>query len=393
LLSSESIHEELQTSSTPALGRSLSNDSKQVIEIPYGAYVDKILLGPKAKYKMTYNIDSYGYRSIDIVDVNGVSVSPDKAKIIINPKTNYPRLLFKDPDYNEWVEPESFYSYTENVFYEENMNIYQTPEGVTIEAFNAPVWHGVPCIGIKFKTAHESVIFSGDTVHNIALWKQLYQEKTPQRISMLQREFDAKKVIFGDINDYIERVWSEQRYRDALNAFDGAALFHDLWDSHSVVHTDYDKLDNTLLKKEDVIFVQSPYEMTSEWALAHTNKVFLIKDNRFYELVDNQPCPLNADIYHKEKGKLFVGYKNDKGRYHVYQSKGLIKLTKDSEIASQAPLYRVDLYEDIDGHYFPKLEDERSLYFKRLDNKVEKITFTENGSVGEIVNNCRNELW
>lgn len=43
---------------------------------------------------------------------------------------------------------------------------------ITIEAKNAPVWHGVPCTGLKIKDGGDTLIFSLDTVHDKMLWKQ-----------------------------------------------------------------------------------------------------------------------------------------------------------------------------------------------------------------------------
>ena len=53
-------------------------------------------------------------------------------------------MLFKDPDYKEWVEPESFYPFSSTVFYEEEQNVYRDKEGFTVQAIKAAVWHGSP---------------------------------------------------------------------------------------------------------------------------------------------------------------------------------------------------------------------------------------------------------
>jgi len=58
------------------------------------------------------------------------------------------------------------------------------------------------------------------------------------------------------------------------------------------------------------------------------------------------------------------------------------------------PLYRVDMYEDIAGEYFPKLDcdDHDTVYFKRKDGKVEILTFTKEGSRGKVVGNHRGRI-
>jgi hypothetical protein len=56
------------------------------------------------------------------------------------------------------------------------------------------------------------------------------------------------------------------------------------------------------------------------------------------------------------------------------------------------PLYKVDLYEDISGKYFPKLEEEDALHLKRKDGCVELIKFSEDGSEGRVVEDHRDRL-
>jgi len=227
-LTSEVINEELLKGSGAALDRSLSHDSKSIVDIAYEDYINHQLIGPGAKYKIITRNEGNGRSYFSVSDSNGNPMPPDRAKIIISSKTGRPRLLFKDPHYNEWIEPESFYPFSSEVFYERDKNIFRDPEGFTIEAINAPVWHGIPAIGLKFQTDTESLIFSSDTVHDTELWKQLYSEKRPQRSSLTKKEFDAAPVIYGDINDYIERTWSKERFQDAVNAFKDAVVIHDI---------------------------------------------------------------------------------------------------------------------------------------------------------------------
>lgn len=310
LLTSEGINEELLRGSGPAIDRSLSHDSKSIVDISYEDYINHQLIGPEAKYKIITRNEGNGRSCLSVSDRNGNPVTPDRAKIIISSKTGRARLLFKDPDYKEWVEPESFYPFSSEVFYEQDKNIFRDPEGFTIEAINAPVWHGVTGIGLKFKTDAESLIFSSDTVHDLELWKQLYSEKRPQRYSLTKKEFDAASVIYGDINDYIERTWSKERFQDAVNAFNDAVVIHDIAVRNSVVHTDYRKLKYTALQKDKTILTHSPDTMTSHWVLSETEKCFKVKRNVFFEVVGDVLYPCNADIYHKEAGKYYVGYKN-----------------------------------------------------------------------------------
>ena len=49
------------------------------------------------------------------------------------------------------------------------------------------------------------------------------------------------------------------------------------------------------------------------------------------------------------------------------------------------PLYNVDLYEDVSGKYFKRLEGEDSAYVERANGRVELVKYTEDGSSGKII--------
>ncbi len=389
LLASEDVNSELFTMAQPALDRTLSDDSLTVIDVPYEKYVDYTMLGPAAKYRIVSRDEGEGRSSLFIADREGNVLGPERAKIVISDKTQRPRMLFKDPDYGEWVEPESFYTYSSNVFYQEDKNIFTDPEGFTIEAVKAPVWHGLPNIGIRINTDNETLVFSSDTVHNTKLWKQLCGEKREQKLGMSRKEFETASVIYGDINDYIERTWSEERYEEARMSFASAVVIHDVSVRDSVVHTSYDALKNTALNKETTILTHSPDMITSEWVLSAMEKKFRIKGSSFYEISGDELCPMNADVYHKENGKYFVGYRNDHGKYMVYEKEGMLYLSTED---LPGGLYRVDLYQDISGKYFPKIEDDNAVYRERKDGRVELVETTEQGSTGKIVEDCRGRL-
>lgn len=394
LLTSEDIHKDLIRASSPALERSLSVDSKRVVDISYEDYVDFRILGPRAKYRIAAHDERNGTSHFFVSDIVGNRVGPDVAKIVISKRTGSKRLLFKDPDSGEWIEPESFYPFSSEAFYEKNSNLYRDPEGFTIEAINAPVWHGVPSIGLKFKTDRETLVFSADTAHDTVLWKQLCSEKLIQRfpVSMTKEMFEAAPVIYGDINDYIERVWSEERYNEAVRAFDDAIVIHDIAIRNSVVHTDYRKLDQTVLKKEKVILTHSPDTMTSEWVLSKADKSFRITGGAFFEVVGEELYRLNADIYHKEAGRYYVGFKNESGKYSVCENDGLLSLSLHGNPNTGSSCYNVDLYENIGGKYFPVLDNNGTSYVERSDGRVEIVESTEDGSRGRVVENHRERL-
>jgi hypothetical protein len=327
--------------------------------------------------------------------MNGAPVGPERAKIVINEQTKRPRMLFKDPQYGEWIEPESFYPFSSTVFYEENRNTHIEEEEFTIDAIKAPVWHGIPGIGIVVRTREETLIFSSDTAHNTELWKQLSGEKRVQRLAMSKEEFESSSILIGDINDYVERIWSEERYREAVNAFNNAVVVHDISVGNSIVHTNYENLDKTSLKKDRVMLTHGPDKMTSEWILCGAEKTFKVRGDKFFEVVGDSLYPMNADVYHKEAGRYYVGYKNQNGRYTVYEKAGRLSLSSEESFTPAAAgklLYHVDLYEDISGRYFPKIEDRDTMYLERKDRKVELITFTDEGSGGRVVQNQRDRL-
>ena len=98
--------------------------------------------------------------------------------------------------------------------------------------------------------SRDFLIFSSDTNHDLDLWKRLYTEKRRQRHLLLsEKAFEEASVIFGDINDYIERMWSEERYADAVAAFGNAVVIHDIAAKKSVVHTDYNRLSHATGKE------------------------------------------------------------------------------------------------------------------------------------------------
>jgi ribonuclease BN (tRNA processing enzyme) len=393
LFTAENINEELREASGAALDRSLSDDSKTIIDIPYNEYITSNLIGPRAKYKIVSKYEGEGKKWYYITDRDGNMVAPDVAKIVINPKTGRPRMLLRDPEYREWVEPESFYPFSSTVFYEGEQNIYKDREGFTIQAIKSPVWHGIPGIGIKFKTAEETLIFSSDTVHDRELWARLYMEKRIQMLTMPEKEFESSSVIYGDINDYIERIWSEERYKNAVNAFNDAIVIHDISGRNSVVHTDYKNLKTAYLSKDKTLLTHSPDRIISEWVLSNSGKTFKIKGSEFYEVVGKELYSMDADIYYRTEGKYFVGYRNENGRYVVYEKDDLLGISDQETLDDSTFLYRIDLYEDISGRYFPKIDDENALYFERKDRRIERIEFTERGSTGKVVGSIRGKIF
>jgi len=390
LITSEDVAVDLLKMMAPALEKTLSPDQKSIVDVSLDDYFDLRIIGPKARYTIISKDEGNGISRLCIVDSEGREVSPQQAKIVINPATGRPRMLFRDPSYGEWIEPELFYPFSSKVFYEDDINSLQG-DGYVIDAVKSPVWHGVPGIGIRIKTENEILIFSSDTVHDLRLWERLYKERRIQKLDMSRREFEKASVIYGDINDYIERVWSEERFIEAVNIMKSGVVFHDISIRDAKVHTCYSGLENTILERETTLLTHSPDRITSEWPLCFPGKEYRIEENRIYEVVNGALYPLNADIYHKEEGRFFVGYKNKEGLYSVYEKDGILFISKSSDGISGKRLFSVDLYEDIGGRYYPKIEGDVH-YRLRSDGMVEIVKYTDSGSTGKVVNNVRDRL-
>ncbi len=389
LLASEEVHDHLAVASGPALERGLTADSGMIIDIPYDAYVDRRVVGPEAKFRIVSGPGEHDYR---VVDQEGKSLGPERAKVFISPATGNARMLLRDPEYGEWIEPSTFYPFSSNFFYTGEKNTYRDENGLSIEALNAPQWHGIPVAGFKFSTGNETVTFSSDTVHDRVLWHRLSTEIRPQNLAMSQKEFDAAAIIHGDINDYNERIWSRERYDDAVTAYDDAVVVHDVAVRDCVMHTHYMNVKTMGLSPDRLLLTHSPDRMTSQWPLMHTGKSFFVRGRSFSEVVGDELFPMDGDIYHKEAGRYYVGYRNERGRHTVFDSDGTLSLGTDSKEGEGDPLFRVELFEDLSGRYFPVLDRDDSAYRERRDGKVEILTFHDRGSTGTIAGNERKRI-
>lgn len=102
---------------------------------------------------------------------------------------------------------------------------------------------------------------------------------------------------------------------------------------------------------------------------------------------------MNADIYHKAGGRYFVWYRNDDECHTVYEgSDGYLMIDYGEIFEDPVPKFRVDLYEDIGGKYFPVITEENSSCIQRHDGNVELIRFNNKGSRGMIASDKRSSL-
>lgn len=389
LISSEPVLKEFQKNSKGALERSLSHDSKRVVDIPFEEMVESVIIGPRSRYFIHIESKGKGAFHYQVRDRYGNTVGPDRAKIVFHPAGTRPRLLFRDEESGEWVEPESFYPFSSTAFYEEDRNPYvDEASGLTVDAVKSPVWHGPPTVGFRFTLGENHLLFSADTVYKPSLWRELYREHRPQRFESINRESFLKSgVIYGDINDFIERTWSRARYEAAMTAYDGSVVVHDVARKNSVVHTDYADIAHAPIDK--LIFTHSPDNLTALHPILHGGRRIVIRNGEPYDCVDGALRTFDADVYVRHFGGNLVGYRSGKGAYKVVEKDGLLGIVTLDQPGRA--LMRVELYEDLGGEYFPILACSKAFYRRREDGKVERVIQEGDSSRGKVVKDIRGE--
>ena len=60
--------------------------------------------------------------------------------------------------------------------------------------------------------------------------------------------------------------------------------------------------------------------------------------------------------------------------------------------STEKGIMNVDLYEEIDGEYFPLLNEANEYYSHRPDGKIEKIRILGDKTYGEVVDNMRGKI-
>lgn len=408
LFTTDEIHGEYEKNSRGALERSLTADSKRVIELSYDLFVEKHNLGPRAKYRIgAVRInpkDPLGGTAWRVVDLKGRFVPPSKAKIVINhhEKANRPRMLFRNEATREWVEPSSFYDFSDTTFYEKNQNLHVDETGMAFRATMAHSWHGPPTIGVQITLGEHALMISADTMYDPDLWKQLASERLAAQGVKRARNLKKAYIIDGDINDFIERTWSERRYKAAMNNYDGYVLLHDTWLSGGVVHTDYAQmppLNERLggftngIANGRLMLDHSPDYITSEMPLTTQGKTFRIIGTESWEETEGKLYPFCADFYTKKLDRTYVGFKDPRGAFKVVRDgDGVLHCMPVNKPSKHEKLARIDLFRDILGIYLPYLKKKNEAYHVRPDGKIEKVAYGRSGSTAKIVKSVRTEL-
>lgn len=402
LISTETILQEYRETSRYSLELSLNATSDRVVDVPYERFFDEIPGGHAARYRMRQTLPTAEnptgkWEVVDTTNGN-MSVGPDVAKLVFNPVASRPRLLVKDQQEQVWVEPDIYYASGDRRFYLEDPRSFVDAEtGARFDIVKDHSWHGLPTMGVKLTTANESVLFSSDTVYNPTLWQQLVDARpTPSRNGMSEAEFEAATVVNGDINDFIERVWSPERLAAALEAYRGAVVLQDTASLNSVVHTDYPQVRRMVQETgaTQMILVHSPDRFVSlEW-LSFMDRQMRVIGNTVYEEVGGQLYEQVGDVYLKEGGKFYVGFKRDAGatdaRWEVIEKDNQLLdvipiTTAPGDRPAGTTLFHCALYEEIEGQLYPRLVDSGETYRLRADNLVELLRTTPTGSFGTLV--------
>lgn len=392
LVATDEVLEALRGSTSAALGLSLSADSRRVVGLTLDDYVETVPFGPRARYRIVRLADGPGRTRLQVVDRHGAPVAPERAKVVVDPRNGAARMLFRDPDEGCWVEPASFYAFGDERFYEASPRVCALPGGGTIEPINAPVWHGLPTVGLRVCHGDTTLVFSSDTRHDVDLWESLWREERTPSSTLRGAAFEGATVLEGDINDLLERTWSERRYRDALAAFDDALVIHDVGSSDSVVHTDGSRLDLTVLDPARTLLTHAPDRFTTAWPVTQARRSYHFDGTRITEWVAGAEHRLAADFYHKQDGRLFVLFRNRAGSHAVREHRGLLQLDLGEAAPAGALVSRVDVYEDVGGRYLPLLEPGDGCYRLRADGRVERVREHTDGSRGTLVEDQRPRL-
>jgi hypothetical protein len=221
----------------------------------------------------------------------------------------------------------------------------------------------------------------------LALWQQLASEVRP-----LPDDFDrwaASPVIVGDINRFVQKTWSARRLRDAMEAFSGAALVHDIANPNSVVHSEYINLQDG--DWSDLILTHSPDEFVSEIPLMVAGMKLVVEGGEFREIVNGNTLPMNADYFVKWARSYFVGLRDPAGRWGVRSAGPNLRLVPDP-CALCTGDERIELSEYLEGRYYP-VPVGGGVLRVRMDGKAERLVEKSDGSRGTIVEDIRSVLF
>lgn len=147
LYGADRILEDYRWVSSGALEKTLSPDSRSIRSLNFEDYVDSQRIGPEPKYRCTLADNSNKSHPWHVVNRDGDPVPRDRAKVVHPEGALIPRMLFRDPDKEIWVEPETFYPFDDERFYVQEKSFQTTlHEDLTVEPVQSTAWHGPPLL-------------------------------------------------------------------------------------------------------------------------------------------------------------------------------------------------------------------------------------------------------
>lgn len=393
LYGSSSVLRDYRWVSSGALEKTLSPDSRSVRSMDFSDYVESIRIGPKPKYHCVLSENNDATDPWQVVNEEGEPLPADRAKVVKPEDSLIPRMLFRDPDEDLWVEPETFYDFSDERFYRQNeSDSTNLSEDLTVEPVQSTAWHGPPTTSLLFDCPEGSLFLSSDTVYDPTIWEEL-TESTPNTPDE-DPSFRQRSYITGKIEEYVQQVWSDRRLQEARSRYnEDHVFFHDVSTDGSKVHTTYDNLDDF---EGSLILTHSPDEFVTVHPMAHIGKSYVLRDGDLVEKTRRgEEYPMEAACYIKEYSSYRVGFTDPDGDYYlVRKGPGNYQVRNEAPDPAEAveDVTRIAVYEDIGGAYFPLLEDDNEQYHVRPDDEVVRLVHGPDGSEGTVVSDSREAL-
>ncbi|MFB6347510.1 MAG: hypothetical protein ABEK50_17470 [bacterium] len=394
LYGTHEILQDYRRASGPALERTLTEDSREILHLSFEDYIEPIQVGPTPKYRCKRVDGADGSFKWRVVNQQGEVTSPRRAKVIQSEAGSYPRMIFNDPVDDIWVDPQAYYCYDDERFYQNTDNSdYHLKDDLRLQPLKAPAWHGPPTSSLLFSCPEGQLFFSSDTVYDPDLWHDLVQPTDPSE-SLSETELEDRHYIRGEARHYIEQTWSNRRLEKALDLYEKDYVYiHDVSGPNSKVHTRYENLEEFT---GEILLTHSPDEFTSLHPLAHLGKSYLVQDSQLKEVSKTgDKFPLDADCYLKRYSEYLVGYQSDSGGYFLVKiDSGQYDVVESEELVDPEAeiIMQVELYKDIGGDYYPILSESNHEYLIRPDGQVERQQHHEDGTDGSIIEGKRGEL-
>jgi hypothetical protein len=154
---------------------------------------------------------------------------------------------------------------------------------------------------------------------------------------------------------------------------------------NSVVHTNYEDICGAEI--DQLLFTHTPDNLTAKRPILKSGKRIVFRNGRIYEWVDGHLFCFDADVYVKHFSSCYTGYRSRKGAYKLISKNALLGVV--GAAGPEKGLMRLDLYEDINGRYFPVLKEPNKFYRVRADGQVEEVTVEATTSYGRLVESVR----